>query len=45
MNEPCLCGDPWCPRCFPQYPDGPDPDEAHDIAEQERLDDSEEEKA
>ena len=24
MNGPCLCGDPYCKRCFPG---GPNPDE------------------
>lgn len=26
IKEPCLCGDPECPNCFPVYED-PDVDE------------------
>jgi hypothetical protein len=34
MTGPCLCGDPYCRRCFPSYQDvevfdyeGPEPDD------------------
>lgn len=29
MQEPCLCGDPYCQLCFPRY-DDPDQDIDHD---------------
>lgn len=36
---PCLCGDPWCTRCYPRSPADPvDPDEAYDIQQQALLD-------
>lgn len=25
MNGPCLCGDPYCPRCFASLPPAEDP--------------------
>jgi hypothetical protein len=28
--EPCLCGDPYCPRCFVQPRKQRDPDEVYD---------------
>ena len=30
VPEPCLCGDPFCGRCFSQTPEEPDPDWSHD---------------
>jgi hypothetical protein len=37
---PCLCGDPYCPRCFPQYmEDNEDAaDEAYEIERQRATD-------
>lgn len=29
-REPCLCGDPLCPRCFPRYYDERDPGDKDD---------------
>jgi hypothetical protein len=45
-NEPCLCGDPECPRCFPRYyserDEGDMIDDAYERATQERVDDERE---
>lgn len=42
-NEPCLCGDPFCPRCFPQPREEPnDPDEGYEIERQKEIDDEDE---
>ena len=38
LSEPCLCGDPYCQRCFPRSRPDPDPDEAFDVEEQRNLD-------
>lgn len=35
---PCLCGDPYCPRCFPQPRYEPDPDEAYEKVRQDEVD-------
>ena len=45
MSGPCLCGDPYCPRCFPQPRPEPDPDEAYEIARQKEIDDAARDKA
>ena len=36
--EPCLCGDPECPRCFYQSKPDADPDEAYEILRQKEID-------
>jgi hypothetical protein len=38
MSGPCLCGDPWCERCFPRAPVEPDPDDLYDRMVQDELD-------
>ena len=38
IPEPCLCGDPECPRCFPQEVEI-DEDEAYERVRQEEVDD------
>lgn len=40
MSGPCLCGDPWCVRCFPRTPADRDPDEEYEIARQKEIDDA-----
>ncbi len=42
-TEPCMCGDPWCPKCFPRSPtdyDLPDADEGYERERQEELDEA-----
>ena len=34
--DPCLCGDPYCPRCFPQHIEE-DEDDAYEKAKAEAL--------
>lgn len=41
VSEPCLCGDPYCPRCFPNqydWEDYEDADEAYDAERQRKID-------
>lgn len=40
-TEPCLCGDPECPRCFP-FQERPerDPDDIYDEQVQEEYDEA-----
>lgn len=38
-HEPCLCGDPECRRCFPNFtPEREDEDQQYERAEQRRID-------
>ena len=39
MTDPCLCGDPDCPKCYPDWCAGWDPDEEYDIRKQQDIDD------
>lgn len=38
--EPCLCGDPECGRCFPQYGVYEDEDEAYERQRQWEIDEA-----
>jgi len=43
VPEPCLCGDPECGRCFPQYGVYEDEDEAYERYRQWEIDEAMEE--
>lgn len=38
--EPCLCGDPECPSCFPQYGVYEDEDKAYERFRQWEIDEA-----
>lgn len=42
VPEPCLCGDPYCRRCFPfdNRPEPEDEDDAYERHVQRQLDDA-----
>lgn len=37
IPEPCMCGDPECPNCFPRYEED-DGDELYEKYRQEEID-------